>query len=67
MENKTKTKYQTLETLRDGIEFVKSLNGEDLIKFRDALQIVQDNFGLTMREDYILTLIKSEADRRIKK
>lgn len=61
-----KERYQELKTLGDGEEFVKSFSTDELIKFRDALQIVDDNFSLTMKDSYTLGVIKSVIDARAK-
>jgi len=63
----TKERYADLHTWGEGIEFFKTFSTEDLIKFRDALEVVDTNFGLTMRDDFSLGLIKSELDERARK
>lgn len=57
-----KERLRDIKTWGQGQELVKTLSGDELIKFRDALIIVNDNFGLTMRDEFMLSLIKIRID-----
>lgn len=59
-----KARIHQAKTWGDGQEIVDSFTGEQLLEFRDALQIVNDNFGLTMRDEFMLSLIKHKIDER---
>lgn len=57
-----KQRISQSKTWGEAQEIVDSLSGNQLIQFRDALQVVSDNFGLTMRDDFYLGLIESKID-----
>lgn len=63
---KFKDAYNKAETLGEGWDLVESLSGEELLKLRDSLEIIDEYFGMDMRKEYFLRSIKNEIDQRAK-
>lgn len=70
MTQNTRTLKEQIErskTWGDAQKIVRSMTGEQLITFQDALQIVEETFGLTMRDNFYLSLIRSEIKERARR
>lgn len=64
--NDFKKQYNEGKTLGDMYNSIEALTGEQLLEIKKALEITNDYFGLTMREELYLSAIKSTIEIRVK-
>jgi len=59
--------YQVAKTWEDADKIIASMTTEQVIELRNALETTKEYTGLDMRQDFFLTLLRSEVDKRASK